>query len=408
MSTPMDKKQKIKDLREFLARPRTSDETHPPNIPPELSDLPGQVYLDLALEYIHSYPFARTHAVITRSGRKRSKFEPTPEWQDKARACLTACVNVDRSSLGAIADLDQSALAESPYNAELAQQQFVRIVVFKRRWELEEVVSEMLALVELFRSETKNASSVPATPTTPDNSRDRSIAEDVRDRDLKCRMTGISREKNTYTDEEEQQRISGKVMTAPLEAAHGLPFAMGKTSFDLVTALTGVQCNWKADCVENAILVHTVIHKLFGSWKLYLEWTSDQQEVIIRARPPPASPMSTLAGIGNARRQFCDLPGVLIDQPLQPRHDDKINDIDPKYFVLHKFIGDIVWMYGGAEPISKDEEDDDDEEMCCVTEDNVDVLMDRLNAPDMDFLPRERKGVFGTRMVLVPKDEVWL
>ncbi|KAJ7709527.1 hypothetical protein B0H17DRAFT_1190732 [Mycena rosella] len=173
MSAPQD------PLRAFLARPRTSDETHPPTIPPELGDLPGQVYLDLALEYIQSYPFARI-------------------FEAKARAYLTVRVNVDRSSLAAIAD--ESA---SPYNAELEKQNFVHMVVFKRRWELEEVASEMLTPVELVRSETRTASSV-TTPMTTGESRERTVPENVRDRDLKCRMTGVSREKYFYTPEEHE------------------------------------------------------------------------------------------------------------------------------------------------------------------------------------------------------------
>ncbi|KAJ7109802.1 hypothetical protein C8R44DRAFT_743176 [Mycena epipterygia] len=355
LCTP-NEKQKIEDLRTFLARPRTSDETHPPTISPELSDLPGQVYLDLALD-----------------GRKRLKFEPTPDWQDKARACLTACV--DRSSLVAIADLDQSA--ESPYNAERAQKHFVHMVVFKRRWELEEVVSEMLTLVELFRSETRNASSVPRTPTTLDDSRDRSLAEAVRDRDPKCRMTGISGRKKIYTVEDRQAALNGEAMYGFLEVAHGLPFGMGQASFDLLTALTGVQCKCTADCVENAIVLQSTIHSLFGSWKLYLEWTPDGQ-VMIRTRTDLASPIPELRSVVNVRRQICDRPGALIDQPLWRRHDENINDIDPKFFMLHKFIGDIVGY-----------EEDDEDEMSSVTEDNIDLLMDKLNAPDMDLLPRE-------------------
>jgi len=59
---------------------------------------------------------------------------------------------------------------------------------------------------------------------------------------------------------------------------------------------------------------------------------------------------------------------------------------------------------GGIE--EDDEEDDEDEEMC-VTEYNFDVLMDKLNTPEMDLVPREREWMFGVRMELVPKNEVW-
>jgi len=158
-------------------------------------------------------------------------------------------------------------------------------------------------------------------------------------------MTGLSRKKKKYTAEELQQFKNGETYYGILKVAHGLPFGMGEASFALVTALTGVQCQWKANCVENAILMHADIHKLFGSWKLYLEWTVDGQ-VMIRARSF-TDIQPDLWDVGNAEGQRCHLPGALIDQPLRTPHDKSIADIDAKFFILHKFIGDIVWMCGG-------------------------------------------------------------
>jgi hypothetical protein len=49
--------------------------------------------------------------------------------------------------------VDRSALAilsrDSPYDASLQQQRYIHEVIFKRRWELEEVASEMLAFIKL-------------------------------------------------------------------------------------------------------------------------------------------------------------------------------------------------------------------------------------------------------------------
>lgn len=106
-------------------------------------------------------------------------------------------------------------------------------------------------------------------------------------------MTGISRSKKTYSAEDQQAFLNGEAVYGPLEVSHGLPFGMGPAvrrpcifslhaltvsqSFDLLSLLTGLQCNWKADCVENAIVLYRSIHRLFGSWKLYLEWNQDGQ-----------------------------------------------------------------------------------------------------------------------------------
>ncbi|KAJ7267416.1 hypothetical protein C8J57DRAFT_1616214 [Mycena rebaudengoi] len=349
--------------------------------PPELSELPGQVYLDLALEYIKSYPFSRAFQV-PRKGRPSKKIHPNRDWQEKAREYLTACVNVDRSGLAAIVD---------SYNAEREQQRFVH-VVFQRRWVLEELASEVMALVDLgaflfyqssceclrlgkIRSETRTASDV----ATPSESGNKTIPEHVRDRDLRCRMTGISWAKWRMTEED-------LLRTLAIYQA-----------FELVAVLTGIKCDWTVDCVENALVLYCTIHNLFGAWKLYLEWTPDGK-AIIRARS------GTEFFLDDAQRRNCSQPGVLIDQPLKPPHDTNVNDIDRKYFVLHKFIGDIVWMSGVYDD---DELEDEEDEEIYVTEDNIDLIMTKLSAPEMDLVPREREAMFGTRMVWVHKDKVW-
>jgi hypothetical protein len=191
-------------------------------------------------------------------------------------------------------------------------------------------------------------------------------------------------------------------------------------TFAFVTSLTGIPCNWKADCVENAILLLAQLHKLFGAWKLYLEWTPNGEvlkcfydsmwrmkifKVFVRARSGHASPEGVLSALTDTRGQILSIPGVLVDTPLKPRHDTSINDVDRKFFVVHKFIGDIVFMVGEADP-DNDEDDEDDEE-ACVTSRNIDVLFDKLKAPDMDLLPRVRDGMFGSRLELVPKTCVW-
>ncbi|KAJ7267414.1 hypothetical protein C8J57DRAFT_1510509 [Mycena rebaudengoi] len=84
-----------------------------------------------------------------------------------------------------------------------------------------------------------------------------------------------------------------------------------------------------------------------------MEWTPDE-EAIIRAR---SGTEFFLASFNDAQRRNCSQSGVLVDQPLKPPRDTNVNDIDRKYFVLHKFIGDIVWMSG----VYDDDEFEDEE-----------------------------------------------
>ncbi|KAJ7267425.1 hypothetical protein C8J57DRAFT_1616216 [Mycena rebaudengoi] len=329
----------MEELRAFLAR---TDEGNPLPIPLELSELPGQVYLDLALEYIKSYPFSRTFQVPR-----------------QARTYLTACVNVYRSGLAAIAD---------SYNAEREQQRFVQ-VVFQQWWVLEELASEVMALVGLVRSETRTASDV----ATPSESGNKTIPEHVRDRDLRCRMTGISRAKWRMTEED---LLRGSIASKTLSYY----------TVQFTTSLGRGNSTWSGLLMER-----------YGV-PMHLMWRMNIFKAIIRAR---SGTEFFLASFNDAQRRNCSQPGVLIDQPLKPPHDTNVNDIDRKYFVLHKFIGDIVWMSGVY-----DDDELEDEEMY-VTEDNIDLIMAKLSAPEMDSVPREREAIFGTRMVWVHKDKVW-
>ncbi|KAE9385936.1 hypothetical protein BT96DRAFT_1006590 [Gymnopus androsaceus JB14] len=225
------------ELLEFLKqRPQNIDD--PLTIPPHLGLLSPQAYIDVAVDYVEQYAFDRTFTVYTLKTRTPSRFTPDCKWKIKARQYLRACIMVDRSGL---ASIDQA------YDSGHQQQRFIHEVVFKQQFKLEELASEMLALVELraVRSETKTASSV-ATPLDTGKPRDTIVKDKVRDRDFSCRMTGAARRKKRHSE----QRVR-----ASLQVAHGLPYGMGSTAFSLVTALTGIPANnWKADCVEDAFL----------------------------------------------------------------------------------------------------------------------------------------------------------
>ncbi|KAJ7463411.1 hypothetical protein B0H11DRAFT_84402 [Mycena galericulata] len=128
-------------------------------------------------------------------------------------------------------------------------------------------------------------------------------------------------------------------------------------------------------------------------------------QIIVRGRTDAGDPELFLQMIVNDRYRLCSLSGEFLDAPIRPRFDTAIADIDPKYFILHKFVGDIVWICGGPEPVSDDDEDDEEDKI--VSDINIGRLLETLRSPAMDLVPREQEMMFGSCMVLVQKDTVW-
>ncbi|KAJ7657894.1 hypothetical protein DFH06DRAFT_1197425 [Mycena polygramma] len=261
----------------------------------------------------------------------------------------------------------------------------------------------MRALFQLIRSRTRTASAV-STPMDTSLPRKKTVVDQVRERDDKCRLTGVEREKSGPEGEDQRRR---RAAMDTLQVVHCLPYKTGNTSFHLLEALAGVNfTGWQADSVENAFLARLSIHELFAAFKIFFEWTltaNGDVEIIIRGRTGPADPFFFLQTLRDDHGQPCDL---IIGKPLRARHNTAIADIDEKFFVLHKYIGDIVWMSGGAEPVP-DSDEDDDEGMKVLSNNNVGTVMEKLRSPEMDMLPRQREGIFHPIVELVPKQLVW-
>lgn len=107
----------------------------PPTVPTHLASLTPDAYTAIALQYLETYPFDRPFL------RGKVLKVPTELWPKKARSYLRACILVDRSGL--------SSIGGAIYNPTLEQQRFIHQVIYKRRWTLEELASEIIALVEL-------------------------------------------------------------------------------------------------------------------------------------------------------------------------------------------------------------------------------------------------------------------
>ncbi len=128
------------ELKQFLREPNPdAADAQPPALPPHLGNLPDAAYVNAALEYIDGYRFLRLFTPVKRAAATIDpQTQPDPD--QKARSYLRACVVVNRSVLASI---------DPSYNANYGQQRFIHKVLFKRRWALEELASEIMSLVHL-------------------------------------------------------------------------------------------------------------------------------------------------------------------------------------------------------------------------------------------------------------------
>ncbi|KAJ7300936.1 hypothetical protein DFH08DRAFT_1090371 [Mycena albidolilacea] len=174
-------------LFDFLLQPAEPGLTEPPSIPPSLDGLSAAVYLDAALRYVEQYPFDREFYKCQPKKRELFSYTVDSKWKEKARTYLQAFINVDRSALAPLR-------TSGSYDAAHEKQEFVRKIIFPRRWKLEELASEMLALVEVVRSETRKASAV-STPIDSGLPRNQTVTDQIRVRDENCCLTGVGRVK---------------------------------------------------------------------------------------------------------------------------------------------------------------------------------------------------------------------
>jgi hypothetical protein len=129
-------------LVDFLLKAAPPGVTDPPALPPSLNNLPSEVYIEAALQYIDVYPFRQSFTVHTPKKAQPETLKPDSTWKDKSRAVLKACIAADRASLAPLS-------SGGPYDASRGKLDFVHQHIINRRWTLEEVASEMRALLQL-------------------------------------------------------------------------------------------------------------------------------------------------------------------------------------------------------------------------------------------------------------------
>ncbi|KAJ7250561.1 hypothetical protein C8J57DRAFT_1354191, partial [Mycena rebaudengoi] len=181
-------------------------------------------------------------------------------------------------------------------------------------------------------------------PLTHDENRVRTVVDNVRKRDnfYRCRRTAWMM-LGTHPVQAETIPVMYK---APLEVLHGFPYGVGaNVSPGTILAITGVSFeNSVADHESNALPLHIILHALFTNFQIYFELNANNELVLCyRTQPPQADPTGSFLGVGSPRRNLQSLL-VLDGDTLRPVPATQIAEPDPKFFFLHKALGDVFWM----------------------------------------------------------------
>jgi len=77
---------------------------------------------------------------------------------------------------------------------------------------------------------------------------------------------------------------------------------------------------------------------------------------VLRRRRVGGAHLSDILEILHVRQGVSAIDGQFLDLPILPcQTNPSVPDVEYAYFLLHKLIGDIVYMAGGAETLGLDE-----------------------------------------------------
>ncbi|KAJ7196543.1 hypothetical protein GGX14DRAFT_672855 [Mycena pura] len=413
------------DVRRLLAYLQDPSRAEATDLPSPFSSFSNPVRLEAAVRYVQTYPYDKPFYKYKPSRQYAPKiYQPTHEWKKRAKDYLTAAILVDRAWLEPLTPT---------YNAAEEQRTFVEKYIFPNRRKLEFVASQLYALVEHVKAETRTPSAV-SEPMTAGGSRQPGVVNDVWTNfehsswahcvqvwycdQGRCRFTDCLPENQPGRTDPEvlQSEIAQEFFTSDiLQVMHGIPWAFGSYAKTLLNALTGLHLDADtADCVENALLVTPDVHRLFARFQLYLDWSRVPGQdvevprlfalssIIIRARTGPGAPHSL---------RYLDRYGIpvsqsMLNRPLRPRQARAGREIQEKFFRVHKLIGDIVWMCGGGPDNDDEYFDDSDDEFGVVDAHTVHILEEALASPAVDYFIRHKETPYGPLPIPFHRDDV--
>jgi len=168
-----------------------------------------------------------------------------------------------------------------------------------------------------------------------------------------CRATGVG--SVSYWKNKEGEALEKKVGYGSFkrcEVAHGMPWSVDQPYWELVRRLLGVSGSPTTVYIaENAMLLQAPIHQNFQNYMLYFD-----PGFVLRRRTVGGVHLSDISEIIHVRQGVSTIDGRFLDLPILPcQTNPSVPDVKYAYFLLHKLIGDIVYMAGGAETLGLDE-----------------------------------------------------
>ncbi|KAG6916878.1 hypothetical protein DXG01_004787 [Tephrocybe rancida] len=326
------------------------------------------VLIHLAFFIIDNYDYTDNAIVPVYRPRKATPATPrnaTPEEIKYSKKFLKACVLVSRATVIRNTNLDSQAAW-----LIAAHRRFIQELLTKAKSKLLfEHYLVLYSLVEDAHAQTKTASPAitiaGARASRHTGSLSRSVRTKVAERDQHCCKISGTLDTN---DSGDVARLLNLVRNArgPLEAARGTPWLPRTKFFGLLRDHFGVTLpSSTTDIPENALLLHISLHRLFSDFEIgFLMKSDDDTTMVMRIRESRRTrAMQVLAGVlpnvDIPDRQGTHLDGqaLLPDCPNSP-----VPALDPAWFHLHWWLGDIFHMASGAEPRDLDEDDDSDED----------------------------------------------
>ncbi|KAJ7212048.1 hypothetical protein GGX14DRAFT_621464 [Mycena pura] len=304
--------------------------TNAPVVPPEIEVLTTPEYADVARAYIESYEFPKCSSIDNPYGASESP-QALADIRRRYKTVLTGFVDLDRGMFQSV---------DPTVNPTAARRAFILHEIFEKRDALEKQGSRYFSLIETILTWTPSA-------------------YDIFENDATCAVMNVSPlvwciylyPNGCVPLTMDEDEYDPDAIEASLGVVHILPYAAGTGAWPMLARVTGMSIkDWDADHESNAILLHDALNRAFSGFRIYFEQNT-KNEIVIRFRTEPlyANPIRTFRPMYSPRRDF-RCPLAEDGEALLAVADPGIPDLDPKFCLVHKALGDIFWMLAAVEP----------------------------------------------------------
>ncbi|KAJ7581336.1 hypothetical protein C8J56DRAFT_262670 [Mycena floridula] len=339
------------------------------------------ILIHLAICIIHAYDYEAEDAI--------QLFYPVQGTPARLKAADTSSATAVKQYLSAFVLVSREPLHESIAEAQAVQRGFIIRDILNKRSSLFRQHLKLKEIIEDTRSSTKKRSPTPATNSAEIRSPDSSVGTNVRRRDRNiCKISGTLELSESGTrakprpdsilqaaDIQEFGLVGDVEMS--LEVVHGIPWNPRPGFSAMIQSVFGVSVD-NSECPENAILLAQHLHSVFARFLISFQWSKEKGNLVMAIRPEKRelALRSLRACYSNVTGEpFHSLEGRCL---LPSRPECHVAEPNRTWFDLHRVIGDVFWMTGGAEP--RGFTDDEEENVSKIlSPDNVRLVMAKMD-----------------------------